>query len=161
MNLKQTIAAVKTKNPEMALWLGAITKGIKFTQFDAASNWNQKVGTILNIKVSLTDVNEVSKKLDIPVTSVSNHKVVDVNMESLIGGGMKVKGKINKVRFRETCKKSGSKSPDATSTRKQELTSAAVFKLALKRNSKWQTESAFRNDKNVLSKTNEFLLKTI
>ena len=149
MNLKQTIAAVKTKNPEMALWLGAITKGIKFTQFDAASNWNQKVGTILNIKVSLTDVNEVSKKLDIPVTSVSNHKVVDVNMESLIGGGMKVKGKINKVRFRETGKKSGSKSPDATSTRKQELTSAAVFKLALKRNSKWQTESAFRNDKNV------------
>ena len=149
MNLKQTIAAVKPNNPAMADFLGAITKGIKFTQFDAATNWNQKVGTILNIRVSLTDVNQVSKKLDIPVTTVSNHKVVDVNMESLIGGGMKVKGKINKVRFRETGKKSGSKSPDATSTRKQELTSAAVFKLALKRNSKWQTVSAFRNDKDV------------
>ena len=133
----------------MADFLSAITKGIKFTQFDAASNWNQNVGTILNIKVSLADVNKVSQQLDIPVTTVSNHKVVDVNMESLIGGGMKVKGKINKVRFRETGKKSGSKSPDATSTRKQELTSAAVFKLALKRKTKWSTESAFRNDKDV------------
>ena len=110
MNLKQTIAAVKTKNPEMALWLGAITKGIKFTQFDAASNWNQNVGTILNIKVSLADVNKVSQQLDIPVTTVSNHKVVDVNMESLIGGGMKVKGKIPQtLKFTQIYSFSGAK----------------------------------------------------
>ena len=131
----------------MVDFLEAITEGTKFKKFDADPNWKKTVGTILTIKVDLTDVDVVSKKLGIDKKTVSSHKVVDVNLESLLG--IKVKGKINKIRFRETSKKTGSKAPDAKSTRKQELTSAAIFELALTKKQRWQTEAKFKNDKDV------------
>ena len=126
----------------------AVVEGIKFKQFDAqVEKWGGSKGKMLEVRCDIDDVKAISKRTGIAIETKAKHKAVDVNLESILG--MKVKEKVYKVRFRETGKKSGSKSPDATSTRKQELTSAAVFKLALKRNSKWQTESAFRNDKNV------------
>ena len=93
VDLKETIKSIKTANPGMVDFLEAITEGTKFKKFDADSNWKKTVGTILTIKVDLTDVDAVSKKLGIAKKTVSNHKVVDVNLESLLG--IKVKGKVN------------------------------------------------------------------
>ena len=133
----------------MKLWLGAITKGYNFKHFDADPNWKKTIGSILTVKVDLNDVDEMSKRLGIDKKTVSSHKVVDVDLASLIGGDTKVKGKVWKVRFRETGKKTGSKAPDAKTTFKQEATSAAIFELALERKSPWPNESKFSADKDV------------
>ena len=97
----------------------------------------------------MTDVDSVSKKLGIDKKTVASRKVVDVNLESLLG--IKVKGKVNKIRFRETGKKTGSKAPDAKTTFKQEATSAAIFEHALTRKSDGLpilAESGFCNMRN-------------
>ena len=120
----------------MADWLEVMTEDINFKQFDADSNWNKKVGTILTVKVHLTDLDQIVKKTGIKKTTVSNHKVVDVNLETLIGG-KKGTTKVNKLRFRETGTKPGSRKPDAKTTAKQEATSASIFELALDRRSRW------------------------
>ena len=99
MDLKETIKSIKTANPGMVDFLESITEGTKFKKFDADPNWKKTVGTILTIKVDLTDVDAVSKKLGIDKKTVASRKVVDVNLESLLG--IKVKGKVNKIRFRE------------------------------------------------------------
>ena len=145
--------AMRTIPRGMRLWLGTTVGGHDFKKFELDPSWKKTQGSFMIIKCDLSDVKAISKNLDIPVATKSNHKVVDVTPASLIGGSkmpdMKVKGKVWKIRFRETSKKTGSKSPDATSTRKQELASAAVFKVALKRNYKWATLNAFKNDKDI------------
>jgi len=144
MDYNQTIKSVPK---EMKDWLGAITEGYKFKKWESDPNWKKTIGTILTVKCDLTDVDAMSKKLGIDKKTVSNHKVVDVDLESLLG--IKVKGKTWKVRFRETSKKTGSKAPDAKTTEKQEATSALVFELALKKKSGWITEDKFQKDKEV------------
>jgi len=150
VNLKETLKTLKSKsgNEYMADWLEVMTEDINFKQFDADSNWNKKVGTILTVKVHLTDLDQIVKKTGIKKTTVSNHKVVDVNLETLIGG-KKGTTKVNKLRFRETGTKPGSRKPDAKTTAKQEATSAAIFELALDRRSRWPSLMAFVGDKDV------------
>ena len=131
----------------MADWLLETTRSLRFTQFDADPNWNKKIGTILTVKVHLTDLDKIVRKTGIPKTVVSNHKVVDVDLQALIGGSGK--SKVNKIRFRETGSKPGSRKPDAKTTLKQEATSAAIFELALKKKTKWPTEKKFKEDKEV------------
>ena len=133
----------------MADWLLATTRNIHFQHFDADENWSKKIGTILTVKVHLTDLDKIVKKLGPPIqkTVVSNHKVVDVDLQALIGGSGK--RKVNRIRFRETGAKKGSRKPDAKTTAKQEATSAAIFELALKKKSGWITERRFQEDKEV------------
>ena len=132
----------------MADFLAEVTRSIRFTQFDADPNWNKKIGTLLTVKVHLTDLDKIVKKTGIPKTVVANHKVVDVNLETLIGG-KKGTTKVNKIRFRETGSKPGSRKPDAKTTAKQEATSAAIFELALKKRTGWINETVFKNDKEI------------
>ena len=149
MDLKETIKSIKTSNPGMVDFLEAITEGTKFKKFDADPNWKKTVGTILTIKVDLTDVDAVSKKLGIDKKTVSSHKVVDVNLESLLG--IKVKGKINKVRFRETGKKTGSKAPDAKTTAMQEAGSKYVFEYVLEnKKSGYANFEKFKSDNKMI-----------
>ena len=151
MDYDQTIKSVPA---EMASWIKTITKGVTFKRWEADGKWDGSVGKMLTVKVDLTDVNAMSIKTGIPKKTVSSHKVVDVNLKTFLESNklrkeVKKIGKVYSVRFRETSKKKGSKSPDATSTRKQELASAAVFKVALARKSKWTTLNAFKNDKDI------------
>jgi len=151
MDYDQTIKSVPK---EMATWIEKITKGVDFKRWEADGKWDGSIGKMLVVKVDLTDVNAMSKKTGIPKKTVSSHKVVDVNLKTFLESHklrkeFKKLGKVYSVRFRETSKKKGSKSPDATSTRKQELASAAVFKVALAKKSKWATVAAFKNDKDI------------
>ncbi len=138
----------------MASWIEKITKGVDFKRWEADAKWDGSIGKMLVVKCDLTDVNAVSEKTGIPKKSVSSHKVVDVNLKTFLESNKLRKltknlGKVYNVRFRETSKKKGAKSPDAKSTRKQELASAAVFKVALKKKTKWQTEDKFQQDKEI------------
>ena len=151
MDYDQTIKSVPK---EMASWIKTITKDIDFKRWEADAKWDGSIGKMLTVKCDLTDVDEVSKKTGIPKKTVSSHKVVDVNLKTFLESNKlrkltKKLGKVYNVRFRETSKKKGAKSPDAKSTRKQELASAAVFKVALKKKSKWTTEEAFMKDKEI------------
>ena len=149
MDLKETMKSIKTANPAMVDFLEAITEGTKFKKFDADPNWKKTVGTILTIKVDLTDVDAVSKKLGINKKTVASRKVVDVNLESLLG--IKVKGKVNKIRFRETGKKTGSKAPDAKTTAMQEKGSKFVFEYVLEnKKSGYATLKAFKSDQKMV-----------
>ena len=144
---------IKSVPKEMASWIETITKGVNFKRWEA-QKWDGSIGKMLTVKCDLTDVNAMSTKTGIPKKTVSSHKVVDVNLKTFLESNklrkeVKKIGKVYSVRFRETSKKKGSKSPDATSTRKQELASAAVFKVALARKSKWTTLNAFKNDKDI------------
>ena len=146
---------IKSVPKEMATWIEKITKGVDFKRWEADGKWDGSIGKMLVVKVDLTDVNAMSKKTGIPKKTVSSHKVVDVNLKTFLESHklrkeFKKLGKVYSVRFRETSKKKGSKSPDAASTAKQESTSAAIFELALSRKSDgWQTVEKFRNDKQV------------
>ena len=151
MDYDQTIKSVPK---EMASWITTITKGIDFKRWEADAKWDGSIGKMLVVKCDLTDVNAVSQKTGIPKKSVSSHKVVDVNLKTFLESNKLRKltknlGKVYNVRFRETSKKKGAKSPDAKSTRKQELASAAVFKVALEKKTKWQTEDKFQQDKEI------------
>ena len=149
MDKQTTLRELKKKggNEFMADFLAEVTRSIRFMQFDADENWNKKIGTILTVKVHLNDLDKIVKKTGIPKTGVSNHKVVDVDLQALIGGSGK--SKVNRIRFRETGSKPGSRKPDAKTTAKQEATSAAIFELALKKKSGWITENKFQQDKEV------------
>ena len=149
MDKQTTLRELKKKggNEFMADFLAEVTRSIRFMQFDADENWNKKIGTILTVKVHLNDLDKIVKKTGIPKTVVSNHKVVDVDLQALIGGSGK--SKVNRIRFRETGSKPGSRKPDAKTTAKQEATSAAIFELALKKKSGWITENKFQQDKEV------------
>ena len=151
MDKQTTLRELRKKggNEFMADWLLATTRNIHFQHFDADENWSKKIGTILTVKVHLTDLDKIVKKLGPPIqkTVVSNHKVVDVDLQALIGGSGK--RKVNRIRFRETGAKKGSRKPDAKTTAKQEATSAAIFELALKKKTKWLTENKFQQDKEV------------
>ena len=149
MDKQTTLRELRKKggNEFMADWLLETTRSLRFTQFDADPNWNKKIGTILTVKVHLTDLDKIVRKTGIPKTVVSNHKVVDVDLQTLIGGSGK--SKVNRIRFRETGSKPGSRKPDAKTTAKQEATSAAIFELALKKKSGWLTEKKFKEDKEV------------
>ena len=145
---------IKSVPKEMATWIEKITKGVDFKRWEADGKWDGSVGKMLTVKVDLTDVDAMSTKTGIPKKTVSSHKVVDVNLKTFLESNklrkeFKKLGKVYSVRFRETSKKKGSKSPDAKSTRKQELASAAVFKVALARKSKWTTLDAFKNNKDI------------
>ena len=139
----------------MASWIKTITKGVTFKRWEADGKWDGSVGKMLTVKCDLTDVNAMSTKTGIPKKTVSSHKVVDVNLKTFLESNklrkeVKKIGKVYSVRFRETSKKKGSKSPDAASTAKQESTSAAIFEYALSRKSDgWQTVEKFKNDKQV------------
>ena len=135
LNQQQTI---KSAPEDMKEWLEVITRNIKFKKWDADANWDGSIGKMLTVKCDLTDVNEMSKRMGIPKKTVSSHKVVDINLKDYLG--KKLKGKVYNVRFRETSQKAGSRKPDAKTTAKQERASAAVFKEALARKSKWPTE---------------------
>ena len=150
MDRQTTLRELRKKggNEFMADWLLETTKHIRFQHFDADENWNRKVGTILIVKVHLQDLDKIVRKTGIPKTVVANHKVVEVNLETLIGG-KKGTTKVNKIRFRETGAKKGSRKPDAKTTAKQEATSAAIFELALKKRTGWINETVFKNDKEV------------
>ena len=149
MDKQTTLRELRKKggNEFMADWLLETTRSLRFTQFDADPNWNKKIGTILTVKVHLTDLDKIVRKTGIPKTVVSNHKVVDVDLQTLIGGSGK--SKVNRIRFRETGSKPGSRKPDAKTTLKQEATSAAIFELALKKKTKWPTEKKFKEDREV------------
>ena len=133
----------------MKEWLEVITRNIKFKKWDADASWDGKIGKMLTVKCDLSDVDAMSKRMNIPKKTVSNHKVVDINLKDYLG--KKLKGKVHNVRFRETSKKTGSKAPDAKTTAKQEQGSKYVFEYALaNRKSGWPTLTAFKSDKKML-----------
>ena len=146
LNQQQTI---KSAPEDMKEWLEVITRNIKFKKWDADASWDGKIGKMLTVKCDLSDVDAMSKRMNIPKKTVSNHKVVDINLKDYLG--KKLKGKVHNVRFRETSKKTGSKAPDAKTTAMQEQGSKYVFEYALaNRKSGWATLTAFKSDKKML-----------
>ena len=81
MNLDQTI---KSAPEEMAGWMKAVTKDVKFKQFDADARWDGSIGKMMVVKCHLDDVKAISKKMGIPITTKANHKVVDVNLKTFL-----------------------------------------------------------------------------
>ena len=146
LNQQQTI---KSAPEDMKEWLEVVTRNIKFKKWDADASWDGSIGKMLIVKCDLSDVDAMSKRMNIPKKTVSNHKVVDINLKDYLG--KKLKGKVHNVRFRETSKKTGSKAPDAKTTAKQEQGSKYVFEYALaNRKSGWPTLTAFKSDKKML-----------
>ena len=143
MNKNQTIDSAPE---EMGDWLRSVTKGVTFKKWEA-QKWDGSIGKMLVIKCDLSDVKEISKKTKIPIKDVANHKVVDVNLKTILN--QKLKGKVWNVRFRETGKKVGSKAPDASTTLKQEAGSRYVFEYALA-NSGWSSLQSFKSDKKMM-----------
>ena len=144
MNKDQTIDSAPE---EMGDWLRSVTKGVTFKKWEA-QKWDGTIGKMLVIKCDLSDVKAISKKTKIPIKDVANHKVVDVNLKTILN--QKLKGKVWNVRFRETGKKAGSKAPDAATTLKQEAGSRYVFEYALA-NSGWSSLQAFKSDKKMMN----------
>ena len=147
MNLKETIKSVPE---EMGDWMEAVVEGIKFKQFDAqVDKWGGGKGKMLEVRCDIDDVKAISKRTGIAIETKAKHKAVDVNLESILG--MKVKEKVYKVRFRETGKKSGSKKPDAATTKKQELGSKYVFEYVLdNKKSGYANLQAFKSDQKMM-----------
>jgi len=113
--------------------LEIIIKQHTFKKWDADSKWNKSPRKILLILCDLSDVNAVSKITGTAKKTMSNRKIVDIDLGY-------------KLRFRETRKKSGGRAPNAKTTAMQEAASAAVFELALKKKSGWITEEKFATD---------------
>ena len=146
MDQNQTI---KSAPEEMAGWLKAVTKGVKFKHWDADAKWDGSIRKTLVVKCDISDVKAVSAKMKIPVKVVSNHKVVDVNLKTFLK--QKRKGQVYNVRFRETGKKGGSKAPDAATTLKQEAGSKYVFEYVLEnKKSGYANIEAFKSDKKMM-----------
>ena len=102
--------------------LEIIIKQHTFKKWDADSKWNKSPRKILLVFCDLSDVNAVSKITGTAKKTMSNRKIVDIDLGY-------------KLRFRETRKKSGGRAPNAKTTAMQEAASAAVFELALKKKS--------------------------
>ena len=145
MNLDQTI---KSAPEEMAGWMKAVTKDVKFKQFDADARWDGSIGKMMVVKCHLDDVKAISKKMGIPITTKANHKVVDVNLKTFLKN--ELKGKVFNVRFRETGKKTSSKAPDAKTTAMQEQGSKFVFEYVLGKKSGYPNLQAFKSDKKLI-----------
>jgi len=139
---------IKSAPEEMAGWLKAVTKGVKFKHWDADANWDGSIRKTLVVKCDLSDVKAVSAKMKIPVKVVSNHKVVDVNLKTFLK--QKRKGQVYNVRFRETGKKTSSKAPDAKTTAMQEQGSKFVFEYVLGKKSGYPNFQAFKSDKKLI-----------
>ena len=123
--------------PFMKGWLEIITNEHKFKKFDADARWNKSKSKMLVVGVDVSDVDAVSTITGTAKKTMSNRKVVDLELNTW------------KLRFRESHKKGGSKAPDAATTKKQELGSKYVFEHALD-NSGWPTLQAFKSDNKMM-----------
>lgn len=116
-----------------------LTKGnsaYKFQSFLAADNWSKKPTAMWNINVILSDLDGISKRLGSSKKTVGNKKVVDYVTTSGY-----------KIRFKESLKTGAGKTPDAKTTRKQELGSAYIFGYALKyKKSGWKNVDQLTKD---------------
>ena len=124
-------------------FIKSLTKGkgkYNFQTFLAADNWKKTKGSMWTINVMLTDIDGIAKKLGTAKTTVSNKKVVDYVTTSGY-----------KIRFKESLKTGAGKTPDAKTTRKQELGSAYIFGYALKyRRTGWKTEFDLMRDERMM-----------
>ena len=119
--------------------LKIITEEHKFKKFDADPRWNKSKSKMLVVGVDLSDVKDISEWSGVPTTTMSNRKVVNLEVNKW------------KIRFRESHKKGGSKAPDAKTTAMQEAGSKYVFEYALNnKKSGWATEQKFNNDQNMI-----------
>ena len=137
-------AAALTYAPtDLKPFIKSLTKGkgkYNFQSFLAADNWKKTKGSMWTINVMLSDIDGIAKKLGETKTTVGNKKVVDY-----------VTASGYKIRFKESLKTGAGKTPDAKTTRKQELGSAYIFGYALKyRRSGWKTFSEFENDQRMI-----------
>ena len=78
LNQQQTI---KSAPEDMKEWLEVVTRNIKFKKWDADASWDGSSGKMLIVKCDLSDVDAMSKRMNIPKKTVSNHKVVDINLK--------------------------------------------------------------------------------
>ena len=121
--------------PFMKGWLEIITNEHKFKKFDADARWNKSKSKMLVVGVDVSDVDAVSTITGTAKKTMSNRKVVDLELNTW------------KLRFRESHKKGGSKAPDAKTTAMQEAGSKYVFEYALNnKKSGWATEKKFNSD---------------
>ena len=132
MNQKEAIKAAPIGMKEL---LKIITEEHKFKKFDADPRWNKSKSKMLVVGVDLSDVKDISEWSGVPTTTMSNRKVVNLEVNKW------------KIRFRESHKKGGSKAPDAKTTAMQEAGSKYVFEYALNnKKSGWATEKKFNSD---------------
>mgnify|MGYP003298656064 CR=1 FL=1 len=124
-------------------FIKSLTKGkgkYNFQTFLAADNWKKTKGSMWTINVMLTDIDGIAKRLGSDKKTVGNKKVVDYVTTSGY-----------KIRFKESLKTGAGKTPDAKTTRKQELGSAYIFGYALKyRRSGWKTEFDLMRDERMM-----------
>ena len=139
--------AIKFAPPGMKQWLQVVKDDYDFVKFDADSKWNKRASSYWQVNCDIADVNEIysrygkGRKAIATKKTVGNRKVVDVNMKEI---GVKWN-----IRFRESRKSS---KVDATSTKKQEAGSKAVFEYCLaNKKSGFSNESAFNNDEKLMA----------
>jgi len=136
MNQKEAIKAAPNGMKEV---LEILTEEHTFKKFDADAKWNKSKSKMLVVGVDLSDVTSISKISGVPTTTMSNRKVVNLEVNKW------------KIRFRESHKKGSSKAPDAKTTAMQEAGSKYVFEYALNnKKGGWATEQKFNNDQKMI-----------
>jgi hypothetical protein len=135
VNQKETL---NMSPPFMKGWLEIITNEHKFKKFDADARWNKSKSKMLVVGVDVSDVDAVSTITGTAKKTMSNRKVVDLELNKW------------KLRFRESHKKGGSKAPDAKTTEKQEKGSKFVFEYVLGKKSGYPNLQAFKSDQKMM-----------
>ena len=77
MNQKEAIKAAPIGMKEL---LKIITEEHKFKKFDADPRWNKSKSKMLVVGVDLSDVKDISEWSGVPTTTMSNRKVVNLEV---------------------------------------------------------------------------------